>query len=551
MHWAYEYANEIKKTINERKDEKKKEAIIAAGTSPSGTVHIGNFRDIVTAYFICKALKEQEIDAKLLFSWDDYDRLRKVPANIKEKRDFFETQIGKPYTEIPSPFNDGISYGRHFEKEYEESLKKIGIIPDIIRYQTEEYKSGRYTEGVQVALKDRKKIYDILAKHRTQKPTEEERESYYPLSVYCSCCGKDNTSIINFDGECIVTYHCNDCGIDESFNIFEKTNYKLPWKVDWPMRWKEEGICLEPGGTDHAAEHGSYVVSKEIAKSVYGYEAPKFVPYSFIGIKGLGVKMSSSSGINISLESLLQVYSPEMIFWLFAKRQLSDEFKIDLGKEVPRVYREFDRFKKEYYENPENADEQTKQIISLISEEKKYEDLIPFDKLATLYGASNKNLTIMSEMIKKLGLKTSNSKAFKDRLSRVFYWAEIYSPESIISINREPATEYFDQMADDQKKYLNKFYITLGDADSLSEEEIRQKLYGLPKSRTDEEVTPELKKTQRQIFKDLYNLMISSDNGPALSTLIKAIGTEKVKHLIEPLIKKYNIEQKINNREER
>lgn len=317
------------------------------------------------------------------------------------------------------------------------------------------------------------------------------------------------------------------------------------------MRWKEEGICLEPGGTDHAAEHGSYVVSKEIAKSVYEYEAPKFVPYSFIGIKGLGAKMSSSSGINISLDELLQVYSPEMIFWLYAKRQLDDEFKIDLGKDVPRVYKEFDRFKKEYYDDPENADEQTKQIMSLISEEKEYEDLIPFDKLATLYGASNKNLTIMAEMIKKLGLKTSNSKAFKDRLSRVFYWAELYSPESIISINKESNIEYFDKMTDKQKEYLKKFYTTLGNTDSLSEEEIMQKLYGLPKSSPDEEITSELKKTQRQIFKDLYNLMISNDNGPSLSTLIKVMGTEKVKQLIAPLIEKYNIEQKINNNEER
>lgn len=83
MHWAYEYAEKLK---NRKKEDGKDSIVVAAGTSPSGTVHIGNFRDIVTAYFIVKALKEQGEDAKLLFSWDDYDKFRKVPKNIPDEK---------------------------------------------------------------------------------------------------------------------------------------------------------------------------------------------------------------------------------------------------------------------------------------------------------------------------------------------------------------------------------------------------------------------------------------------------------------------------------
>lgn len=534
MHWAYEYANKLSKN-NKRKD---KSIIVAAGTSPSGTVHIGNFRDIVTSYFIVKALKEQGEDAKLLFSWDDYDRLRKVPKNIpEEKQEFYQTQIGKPYSKIPSPYEDGISYATHFEREYEEALKKVGIVPDLIRYQTEEYESGRYSNQTIEALRKRKEIFDILDKHRTQESTEEERDNYYPISVYCECCGKDTTEVLSFDENSKVEYHCEECGFDGEVDIKKQSNYKLAWKVDWPMRWKEEGVCLEPGGTDHAAEHGSYTVSKQVSNDVYNFEAPEFVPYAFIGIKGLTSKMSSSTGMNVSLDELLKIYPAEMILWMYAKRQLNDEFKIDLGKDVPRVYKEFDKFKSQYYEHPETISETDKQIMSLISDEREYSaDLIPFDKLVTVYGASNKNLAVMSGMLRKLGIKVKNSPELKERLSKVIHWAERYSPESIININNVPNEEYIEQMNKEQKEMISKFVSQI--SDEMGEEEIMQILYALPKSSPDEEITPELKLKQKSIFRDLYNLIISSDRGPALSTLVKAVGTEKVKSLLAPLMEK-------------
>ena len=322
-------------------------------------------------------------------------------------------------------------------------------------------------------------------------------------------------------------------------DINENNNYKLEWKVDWPMRWREEGVDLEPGGMDHASNHGSYMVSKQISKEIYDYKAPEFVPYAFIGIKGLAAKMSSSSGINISLDELLNVYPPEMILWMYSKRQLKDEFKIDLGKDVPRVYKEFDKFKKEYYENQETASENDKQIMSLISDGKPYnKDLISFDKLVTVYGASNKNLEIMANMLRKLGLKVENSPELKERLSKVIYWAETYSPESIITINSNPNSDYFQQMSDEQKANISKFVLSLDD--NMSEEDIMQMIYQIPKISSDHEITPELKAKQKVVFRDLYNLIISDDRGPALSTLVKTVGTDKIKDLISPLIKKEN-----------
>ncbi|MBQ8338722.1 MAG: lysine--tRNA ligase, partial [Oscillospiraceae bacterium] len=99
MHWSEKIANEII-----RRSPDKQEYVCAAGISPSGSIHIGNFRDIVTSYFVCVALRKMGKKARLLFSWDEFDRLRKVPVNVAKIAPDFEKYIGKPYASIPDPY---------------------------------------------------------------------------------------------------------------------------------------------------------------------------------------------------------------------------------------------------------------------------------------------------------------------------------------------------------------------------------------------------------------------------------------------------------------
>ena len=45
------------------------------------------------------------------------------------------------------------------------------------------------------SLEKRKEIYDILMSFKSQEATDEGRESYYPVAVYCSKCLKDLTTV--------------------------------------------------------------------------------------------------------------------------------------------------------------------------------------------------------------------------------------------------------------------------------------------------------------------------------------------------------------------
>ena len=61
MHWSEEIAQRI---ID--RDPNKEEYVCAAGISPSGSVHIGNFRDVATPWFVVKALRKKGKKVKAL-----------------------------------------------------------------------------------------------------------------------------------------------------------------------------------------------------------------------------------------------------------------------------------------------------------------------------------------------------------------------------------------------------------------------------------------------------------------------------------------------------
>lgn len=319
MHWAYKIATEL---IN--KYPNKKTYVCASGISPSGSVHIGNFREVLTTYFVVKALQDLGKNTRFIFSWDDFDRFRKVPSNVEAE---FQQYIGKSYVDIPDPFGCHTSYAEHFEAEFEDSLNVFGIDIEFI-YQHREYTSGKYNKQILHALKKRKEIYDILMKFKTSQSTNQERDAFYPITIYCKSCGKDDTKIIRFNEiEEKIEYKCL-CGFHHQLAIMEANNIKLNWKIDWPMRWMMEDVIFEPGGRDHSSETVSYNVSKEIARKIFHYEAPHYTPYEFIGIKGQNGKMSSSSGNNITPTELLNIYLPEVILFMFAKYKPSNAFNI-------------------------------------------------------------------------------------------------------------------------------------------------------------------------------------------------------------------------------
>lgn len=521
MHWAEKIAEEL---ISKKPN--KEEYVCAAGISPSGSVHIGNFRDIATSFYVVKALQKKGKKARLLFSWDEFDRLRKVPSNIAAITENFDKYLGMPYALIPDPYGKYSSYAEYNEKEFEESLKELDIHPDF-RYQAKEYMSGAYVDGVVNALKKRKQIYDVLMSYKTQEADEGSRENYYPVNVYCEDCKKDITEVLSCseDGE-ELTYRCKVCGNTHTVKVRDYHMIKLVWKVDWPMRWGVEGVDFEPGGIDHAAASGSFVVAKDIAENILGVEAPMFQGYGWLSIAGLG-DMHSSTGNNITPATVLKVYEPDMIRWLFAKYEPKAPFSFNFDDTIIRHYSEFDKGLEAYQKG--EADEYNVSVYeySLI-DGAKTKSKVPFGVLSSVAPIVDFNPVSVKEVLKKVDVEFTDKDG--ERLERVKNWITLHQPSKLYKLLNEKNVEYYKGLDEEEKLAIKKLYEYIKETAVISEKDVQQFLYsvinveGLSKK--------ENMVRQQKFFKDFYNVLFGSDMGPRLYLFLAAIDKEKYVELL-------------------
>ena len=527
MYWADQLADEI---IRRKPD--KEEYVCAAGISPSGSVHIGNFRDIATSYFVCKALQKKGKKAKLLFSWDEFDRLRKVPKNVSDYlgNNSFEQYIGCPYVDIPDPFGKETSYAAHFEKEFMASVERFGIQMEY-RYQAKEYRSGRYAEYIIFALKNRDKIFSILDSHRTQDATEEERKNYYPVSIFCPHCHKDSTKIVSLSEDCTKAHYVCECGHEGDFDFTKDFNCKLQWKIDWPMRWKAEGVDFEPGGKDHASKNGSYDTAKDISKQVFGYDPPLFQGYEFIGIKGSVGKMSGSSGLNMTPDFLLKLYPPEMILWLYAKTEPLKAFDFCLSDEILRQYFEFGKMVGAVRAG--TADENTKRIVenSLIARRNFVP--VPMSQLVDLGSVVDFNPDMMEKLFQKIGTPYTKEE-FSELFEKAKFWLKTCSPESEYIILKKRNWKYWRTMAEPERACVRALhdYIAAG---GYTLDSLQSELYAIPKQVFPDKAEDKnaLKQVQSKFFQDVYNLILGRDRGPRLYLYLFAVDADRYLRLLD------------------
>jgi len=480
---------------------------VAAGISPSGVVHFGNFRDIMTAHMVRQVLQEKGKKTRLIFSWDNFDRLRKVPTGVPET---FLEHIGKPLSKVPDPYGDLSSYAERFQQPFVEAMEKLGIEIEY-KNQTELYESGIYDEMIKRALGERGKIADVLLSFMSEKAMSAKeidpvkyRENFYPISIYSRFTGKDSTKILSYDGDMGVTYYCAETGKEDTVDLRKDRIAKLSWKVDWPMRWNYEKVHFEPGGSDHAAPGSSYDVSSVIAKEVFKIDPPIFVEYMFVGIRGLGTKMSGSKGNAVSPLDLLDIYDPTLLLWLYLRKDPNQPFELAFDSEI---YRQYDEFDKEHGNN---------QAVS-------FRQLVGFGQI--VQWQEEKLIKILDE----LGLDYDKNMILQ-RLPLAKNWLVKYNPDEVIVLNTELNEEYGKTLSDKQKTLIKRLHDELEAKPDATITGLEFLAYQIPKNPELSEV--ELKKEQREFFKDVYNLLIGKDTGPRLGTFLWAADRAKVLQLL-------------------
>jgi len=225
--------------------------VCASGMSPSGPIHMGKLREAMTPHLVADEIRRRGRECVHLISWDDYDRFRRVPAEVDPS---WARHIGKPLTSVPAPEGSGHpNYAEHFKAPMVEALRRLGIEYVGIS-QTENYTSGYYRDQVLLAMRERRRIDAILERYRTLAKENEDGQpgEYFPYKHYCDSCERDLTRVTGYDDASTkLGYRC-ECGHEATVNLSEHHHGKLVWKVDWPMRWAVEGVLFEPSGVDHS-----------------------------------------------------------------------------------------------------------------------------------------------------------------------------------------------------------------------------------------------------------------------------------------------------------
>lgn len=544
--------------------------VVASGLSPSGPIHLGNLREVMTPHLVADEIRRRGYEVRHLISWDDYDRYRKVPAGVPGIDESWAEHIGKPLTSVPAPAGSAYpNWAEHFKAAMTEALAELGVEYDGIS-QTEQYTSGAYREQILHAMKHRADIDAVLDRYRTkkdpkqqvkkqgQKPVDEaELEAaegsgaaneddgsgggagYFPYKPYCTVCGKDLTTVTAYDDESTALSYTCACGHSETVLLSEFNGGKLVWKVDWPMRWAYEGVVFEPSGVDHSSPGSSFVVGGQIVREVFGGVQPIGPMYAFVGISGMA-KMSSSKGGVPTPADALKIMEAPLLRWLYARRRPNQSFKIAFDQEIQRLYDEWDSLEKKVAEGtvlPADAAAHSRAIRTAAGELPRTPRPLPYRTLASVAditaGHEDQALRILSELDPEHPVTSLDE--VRPRFDRAENWITTQVPaEQRTVVRSEPDAEILGSLDEAGRESLRLLVDGLDSHWSL--DGLTTLVYGVPKVMAglepDAKPTPELKVAQRSFFALLYQLLVGRDTGPRLPTLLLAVGADRVRKLL-------------------
>ncbi|WP_423743954.1 lysine--tRNA ligase (plasmid) [Haladaptatus sp. SPP-AMP-3] len=364
------WADEVADRIEARDPEDP--IVIKGGISPSGVPHLGNVNEIMRGYFVAEVLRDRGHKVRQVFTADDRDPLRKLPrkladldGNIVELGDVnagaLGRNLGKPYTDIPDPFDCCDSYGKHFSNLIQQSADLLGVPIDVMS-NTEMYTSGELEDVTRDLLENAETAREVLAEYQ-----DKVDEEYIPFNPICEECGKVTETVTAFDVDAgTVEYVCTDlkagdnvidgCGHEGTATLRDG---KLPWRFEWPAQWKTLGVDFEPFGKDHA--EGSWPSGEDIARNVMDFEPPVPMTYEWFTLNGK--PFSSSEGNIVLVSEVLELLELEVLRYFFTKDP-SKARDFDIGR-LDLLVDEFDRFERIYF-GEEDADEREQALAERV-----------------------------------------------------------------------------------------------------------------------------------------------------------------------------------------
>jgi lysyl-tRNA synthetase, class I len=470
--------------------------VISSGISPSGEIHIGNMREVLTADAVFRAVGDRGVAARFNYVCDNFDPLRRVYPFLDAA--VYEPLIGRPLSEIPCPCGRHASYAEHFLDPFLASLRALRVEVELERADAM-YKSGRMNGVITQALAGRDRIAAIL-RELTGKDVGADWSPYNPL---CPSCRRiTHTRVTGYSAPAATVAYTCDCGA--SGEVGMAGGGKLTWRVDWPARWAMLGVSVEPFGKDHATRGGSYDTGARIAREVFGYEPPLPVPYEWISLKGQG-DMSSSKGNVLSIADALELAPPEALRYLVMREKPQRTIAFDPGLPLLQLVDEVD----------DAAASGTDSRALALSRAAGFAPVgVPFKHLIVAAQVARFDVERTLAVLARTGYRGLDPAAVASRLGYAKRWLARHAPEDIRFEVREALPPEASALSADQKAFLGRLASRL--EDGMDGEAVHLLVYELAKQ------SPGAKPAQ--LFQALYVALLGKPKGPRAGTFIAALG---------------------------
>ena len=458
--------------------------------TPSGIVHMGSLKGPVIHDVLYRILKEKGVNAVFKYGLDDFDPIDGLPANLQSHSKY----LGIPISISPSPDGKG-SFGEYFGKKMLSLLEKLGIKADF--YTTSElYKNGTFNPAIQHVLDNVQKVRDVYSLVYKK----EIAQDWYPLQVICPTCGKlGTTKVTSWDGsevgfECSPTLvkwaeGCSSIGKISPFD----GNAKLPWKVEWAAKWWTFGVTIEGAGKDHASAGGSYDVAMELIDKVFEASRPVKIGYEFF-LTG-GKKMSSSKGLGLTGEELLEVLTPQTARFLMIRTRPEQAVEFDPRSPdiIPRIYDDY-------------------QKGASLEKDDDLRRAFDLSQVGETEAVPSVRFSVLAQWVQMPGMEEEIKKAHAENwapYARI--WIEKYAPESEKFLVQKELPEAINSLSEQQKEYLSKLSQSLGIKDA---EALQTDIYNLAK---------EAGISSKEAFIAIYTVLLGKDHGPKAAWLIESL----------------------------
>ncbi len=498
-HWAEIIADKVIA-------EKKEPFIITSGITTSGPAHLGTVCEFLYPHTIKQALEERGCKTEFYFIGDILDAFDSIPKELEPYENVLKDELGKPLANVKDPMNCHSSLGEHYLEEAKYVMKALDL-NIIVEPVNELYDKGLFDPYARIFLKEEEKAKEIIA--RTSGKDPKSLGDWSPIMPICEKCGKIATTRVVWHNDEEYEYVCDKdvgyakgCGYRGKGKISDH-KYKLQWRLHWPAWQAVFNTSIEGGGVDHFTKGGSWDTAVAIHKEILKRDPP--VGYKFGFVLFGGKKYSKSKGIGMGAREIIKILPPEIIKYMLIEPNIQQNKDITLeGEKLIKIFDEVERLSR--IDKPEDrADQKKKLALKFATKGLKWH--APFVEVL-LYYQVYKDWDKVSEV-------TKDSEGVKYLSPYIEEWLKRgLEPERYNFSIKQGVIKEHKEVAKYFAESLNS---------SMSAIEIHNKVYEVAKEKSIE---------PSALFKELYNALISKDNGPRLGKLIEAIGVEKAKQMI-------------------